>query len=34
VATVVELMRQAGFAELERRDDCFYQPLLLGRRPG
>ncbi len=29
---LMELMRQAGFAQVERLDGCFYQPILVGRR--
>jgi SAM-dependent methyltransferase len=31
-ATLAELMRQAGFADVERIDHRFFQPVLLGRR--
>ena len=34
VATMVALMRAAGFEAVERRDEVFYQPLLVGTRPG
>jgi len=30
---LMELMRQAGFAQVERLDGRFYQPILVGRRP-
>ena len=33
IAKLMELMRQAGFAQVERLDGCFYQPILVGRRP-
>jgi hypothetical protein len=29
---LMELMRQAGFVQVERIDGRFYQPVLLGRR--
>ena len=29
---LMELMRQAGFAQVERLDGRFYQPILVGRR--
>ena len=29
---LMELMRQAGFVQVERIDGCFYQPVLLGQR--
>jgi len=28
------LMRQAGFVDVERRDGCFFQPVLVGTNPG
>jgi SAM-dependent methyltransferase len=31
--TLMELMRQAGFVQVERLDGRFYQPVLVGRRP-
>ncbi|HEU0302364.1 MAG TPA: class I SAM-dependent methyltransferase, partial [Longimicrobium sp.] len=34
VPRLMELMRRAGFAEVRRMDDAFYQPLVVGRRPG
>lgn len=34
VPRLVELMRQAGFADVRRMDGAFYQPLVVGRRPG
>lgn len=33
VSRLVELMRDAGFADVRRLDGAFYQPLVLGRRP-
>jgi hypothetical protein len=33
VARLVELMREAGFADVRRLDDAFFQPLVIGRRP-
>ena len=30
---LIDLMRQAGFEEVERLDGRFYQPVLVGRRP-
>ena len=33
VTTVAGLMRGAGFEAVERRDDVFYQPLIVGTRP-
>ena len=27
------LMRQAAFVQVERLDGCFYQPVLVGKRP-
>lgn len=30
---VMELMRAAGFADVRRMDDAFFQPLIIGRRP-
>lgn len=32
IATLLELMTEAGFAEVRRRDDVLFQPVLLGRR--
>lgn len=29
---LMELMRRAGFVQVEQLDGCFYQPILLGRR--
>jgi hypothetical protein len=26
------IQRQAGFVQVERLDDCFYQPVLLGKK--
>lgn len=34
IRKLLELMHQAGFIELERRDGEYYQPVLLGRRAG
>jgi len=33
IAHLTELLREAGFVEVERRDDVLFQPLLIGRRP-
>ncbi len=33
VARLVELMREAGVAEVRRMDGAFFQPLVVGRRP-
>ena len=33
VPRLVELMHQAGFEDVRRLDDAFYQPLVVGRRP-
>ena len=33
VARLLELMREAGFAEVRRMDGAFFQPLVVGRRP-
>ena len=33
IDTLMALMRQAGFTEVERLDGRFYQPVLVGRRP-
>lgn len=33
VPRLEELMRQAGFADVRRLDEAFYQPLVVGRRP-
>ncbi|HEX2211231.1 MAG TPA: class I SAM-dependent methyltransferase [Longimicrobium sp.] len=33
VARLMELMTEAGFAEVRRLDGAFYQPLVIGRRP-
>lgn len=33
IDTLIELMRGAGFVEVERIDEPFYQPVILGRRP-
>jgi SAM-dependent methyltransferase len=33
VARLMELMREAGFADVRRMDGVFYQPLVIGRRP-
>jgi len=33
IARLLELMAEAGFTELQRRDDVLFQPVLLGRRP-
>ncbi len=33
IGTLANLMAQAGFAGVERIDDAFYQPILMGRRP-
>ncbi|HEX6371779.1 MAG TPA: class I SAM-dependent methyltransferase [Longimicrobium sp.] len=33
VARLMELMRQAEFADVRRLDGAFYQPLVIGRRP-
>jgi SAM-dependent methyltransferase len=33
VARLMELMQEAGFADVRRLDDAFYQPLLIARRP-
>jgi SAM-dependent methyltransferase len=30
---LLALLRQAGFSPVERLDGCFYQPVLVGRRP-
>jgi len=32
IARLVELLREAGFADIQRRDDVLFQPILLGRR--
>jgi hypothetical protein len=31
IATLLRLMRQAGFKKVRRIDGAFYQPMLLGR---
>jgi hypothetical protein len=33
VPRLMELMREAGFAQVRRMDGAFYQPLIVGRRP-
>jgi hypothetical protein len=33
IDTLLRLMEEAGFAEVERLDDAFFQPLRVGRRP-
>jgi SAM-dependent methyltransferase len=33
VPRLVELMREAGFADVRRLDGAFFQPLVIGRRP-
>jgi SAM-dependent methyltransferase len=33
VARLMELMRDAGFAQVRRMDGAFFQPLVVGRRP-
>jgi SAM-dependent methyltransferase len=33
VAVLERLMREAGFSEVRRIDEAFYQPVVLGRRP-
>jgi hypothetical protein len=33
VPRLMELMREAGFADVRRLDGVFYQPLVVGRRP-
>jgi SAM-dependent methyltransferase len=33
IGTLTDLMREAGFDELERIDEAFFQPILVGRRP-
>jgi hypothetical protein len=34
VEVLERLMREAGFTGVRRVDDAFYQPVVLGRRPG
>ncbi len=34
IATLMELMRRAGFEDVQRLDEPFYQPIVIGRRPG
>jgi SAM-dependent methyltransferase len=34
ISTLMELMRRAGFEDVQRLDEPFYQPLVIGRRPG
>jgi SAM-dependent methyltransferase len=34
IERVLELMREAGFVGVERRDGAFFQPLVIGRRSG
>ena len=33
IARLLELLNQAGFVEVERRDDVFFQPVIHGRKP-
>lgn len=33
IATLLRLMAEAGFVDIERRDDVLFQPVLVGRRP-
>lgn len=32
IVRLVELMEEAGFSDVQRRDDVLFQPVLLGRR--
>jgi SAM-dependent methyltransferase len=34
IPTLIELMRRAGFQDVQRLDEPFYQPIVIGRRPG
>jgi SAM-dependent methyltransferase len=34
IARLMELMQEAGFTEVRRRDDVLFQPVLTGRAPG